>query len=167
MHGTRAHPTIVSLRNMLSKEIYAGPHLLFSTATKPEADIAIRQIAEMTSQNGHVYFSEYRPGGESLRSLRAGQLGAERRNHRSFRALAMFLKRRGKVPGGGTRLLPRSQRARPRTSSTTMRLIDQAESAQFRGALCEINPCLGSYVFCPLMGFARDPLLGRDAHLNT
>lgn len=60
-----AHPTIVALHNMLSQELYAGPHLVFSTATKPEADITIRQMAQMASQNGHVIF-RVPPGGESF-----------------------------------------------------------------------------------------------------
>jgi glyoxylase-like metal-dependent hydrolase (beta-lactamase superfamily II) len=60
-----AHPTIASLHNMLSKELYPGPRLVFSTATKPEADITIRQMAEMASQNGHVIF-RVPPGGESF-----------------------------------------------------------------------------------------------------
>jgi hypothetical protein len=50
---------------MLSKELYPGPRLVFSTATKPEADITIRQMAEMASQNGHVIF-RVPPGGESF-----------------------------------------------------------------------------------------------------
>lgn len=60
-----AHPTMLSLANMLSHELYAGPHLVFSTATKPEADIAIRQMAEMASQNGHVIF-RVPPSGNSF-----------------------------------------------------------------------------------------------------
>ena len=60
-----AHPTILSLANMLSQELDPGPHLVFSTATKPEADIAIRQMAEMASQNGHVIF-RVPPGGNSF-----------------------------------------------------------------------------------------------------
>jgi len=60
-----AHPTILSLANMLSQELDPGPHLVFSTATKPEADIAIRQMAEMASQNGHVIF-RVPPGGNAF-----------------------------------------------------------------------------------------------------
>ena len=60
-----AHPTILSLANMLSQELDPGPHLVFSTATKPEADIAIRQMSEMASQNGHVIF-RVPPGGNSF-----------------------------------------------------------------------------------------------------
>jgi beta-lactamase superfamily II metal-dependent hydrolase len=60
-----AHPTIASLHNMLSKELYPGPRLVFSTATKPEADITIRQMSEMASQNGHVIF-RVPPGGNSF-----------------------------------------------------------------------------------------------------
>lgn len=60
-----AHPTIVALHNMLSQELYPGRRLVFSTATKPEADITIRQMAEMASQNGHVIF-RVPPGGNSF-----------------------------------------------------------------------------------------------------
>ena len=51
-----AHPTMTSLNNMLSKELYPGPRMVFSTAMKPESVIALRRIAEITSQNGHVIF---------------------------------------------------------------------------------------------------------------
>jgi hypothetical protein len=60
-----AHPTIRSLANMLSQELYAGPRLVLSTATKPEADITIRRMSEMASQNGHVIF-RVPPGGNSF-----------------------------------------------------------------------------------------------------
>jgi hypothetical protein len=50
---------------MLSQDLYAGPRLVFSTATKPEADITIRQMTEMASQNGHVIF-RVPPGGNSF-----------------------------------------------------------------------------------------------------
>ena len=52
-----AHPTINALDNMLDQDLYAGPRLVFSTATKPEAEIAIRRMSEMASRNGHVIFS--------------------------------------------------------------------------------------------------------------
>lgn len=60
-----AHPAMPSLHNMLSKELYPGPRMVFSTATKPESAIAIRRIADMTSQNGHVIF-RVAPGGDSF-----------------------------------------------------------------------------------------------------
>jgi beta-lactamase superfamily II metal-dependent hydrolase len=60
-----AHPTMISLDNMLSQELYAGPRLVFSTATKPETDITIRRMAEMASRNGHVVF-RVPPGGDSF-----------------------------------------------------------------------------------------------------
>ena len=60
-----AHPSMAPLHNMLSKELYPGPRMVFSTAMKPENVIAIRSIAEMTSQNGHVIF-RVAPGGESF-----------------------------------------------------------------------------------------------------
>jgi hypothetical protein len=60
-----AHPTMTSLDNMLSKELYPGPRMVFSTAMKPESVIALRRVAEITSQNGHVIF-KVAPGGDSF-----------------------------------------------------------------------------------------------------
>lgn len=60
-----AHPCINSLANMLSQELYDGSRLVFSTATKPEADITIRQMVDIESQNGHVIF-RVPPGGDSF-----------------------------------------------------------------------------------------------------
>jgi beta-lactamase superfamily II metal-dependent hydrolase len=60
-----AHPTMTSLNNMLSKELYPDPRMIFSTAMKPESVIALRRIAEITSQNGHVIF-RISPGGHSF-----------------------------------------------------------------------------------------------------
>lgn len=60
-----AHPTMISLDNMLSQELYPGSRLVFSTATKPEAEIAIRRMALMASRNGHVIF-RVPPGGNSF-----------------------------------------------------------------------------------------------------
>ena len=60
-----AHPTMTSLDNMLSQELYDGPRLVLSTATKPEVDITIRRMAEVASQNGHVIF-RVPPGGASF-----------------------------------------------------------------------------------------------------
>lgn len=51
-----AHPTMTSLNNMLSSKLYPGARMVFSTAMKPESVIALRRIAEITSQNGHVIF---------------------------------------------------------------------------------------------------------------
>ncbi|QEE28968.1 hypothetical protein FTW19_13740 [Terriglobus albidus] len=59
------HPTIVALHNMLSQDIYPGQRLVFSTATKPETTIAIRRMAELASQEGHVIF-RVPPGGNSF-----------------------------------------------------------------------------------------------------
>jgi beta-lactamase superfamily II metal-dependent hydrolase len=59
------HPTMISLDNMLSQDLDPGPHLVFSTATKPELDITIRRMAEVASQNGHVIF-RVPPGGKSF-----------------------------------------------------------------------------------------------------
>ncbi len=60
-----AHPTMTSLNNMLSTELYPGPRMVFSTAMKPESVIALRRITEITSQNGHVIF-RVAPGGDSF-----------------------------------------------------------------------------------------------------
>ncbi len=60
-----AHPTINALDNMLDQDLYAGPRLVFSTATKPEAEIAIRRMSEMASRNGHVII-RVPPGGNSF-----------------------------------------------------------------------------------------------------
>ena len=60
-----AHPTMTSLDNMLSQELYVGPRLVLSTATKPEVDITIRRMAEVASQSGHVIF-RVPPGGASF-----------------------------------------------------------------------------------------------------
>lgn len=63
-----AHPTINALDNMLDQDLYAGPRLVFSTATKPEAEIAIRRMSEMASRNGHVIFS-VPPSGNSFEAF--------------------------------------------------------------------------------------------------
>lgn len=60
-----AHPTMTSLDNMLSRELYPGPRIVLSTATKPEANITIRRMDEMASRNGHVIF-RIPPGGDSF-----------------------------------------------------------------------------------------------------
>jgi hypothetical protein len=60
-----AHPTMTSLNNMLSTELYPGPRMVFSTAMKPESAIALRRVAEITSQNGHVIF-RVAPDGDSF-----------------------------------------------------------------------------------------------------
>lgn len=49
-----AHPTIPSLDNMLSGELYAGPRSVFATALKSENMIATKRLAELQSRNGHV-----------------------------------------------------------------------------------------------------------------
>ena len=59
-----AHPTIPSLKNILSQELYPAQRMVFSTAMKPENVIATRRIAELASQNGHVIF-RVAPGGTS------------------------------------------------------------------------------------------------------
>ncbi len=49
-----AHPTIPSLDNMLSPELFRGPRDVFATALKPENIIATKRLAELKSGNGHV-----------------------------------------------------------------------------------------------------------------
>jgi hypothetical protein len=49
-----AHPTIPSLDNMLSRELYPGERDVYATALKPENIIATKRLAEIQSGNGHV-----------------------------------------------------------------------------------------------------------------
>ena len=49
-----AHPTIPSLDNMLSQDLYRGPRGIFSTALKPENIIATKRLKEIQSGNGHI-----------------------------------------------------------------------------------------------------------------
>jgi beta-lactamase superfamily II metal-dependent hydrolase len=58
-----AHPTMTSLDNMLSPELYPGDRAVFATAVKPESKIALRRLSELTNDNGHVVFRVY-PDGE-------------------------------------------------------------------------------------------------------
>lgn len=60
-----AHPTIVTLANMLSRDLYPDSRLILSTATKPEDAIAVRRMDQMASQNGHIIF-RVPPGGDSF-----------------------------------------------------------------------------------------------------
>lgn len=60
-----AHPTIVTLANMLSRDLYPEARLILSTATKPEDAIAVRRMDQMASQNGHVIF-RVSPGCDSF-----------------------------------------------------------------------------------------------------
>jgi hypothetical protein len=49
-----AHPTISPLFNMLSRDIYPGERRVYGTSVKPENVIATRDIAKMTSTEGHI-----------------------------------------------------------------------------------------------------------------
>lgn len=49
-----AHPTIPSLDNMLSRELYPDERGVFATALKPENIIATKRLAELQGGNGHV-----------------------------------------------------------------------------------------------------------------
>lgn len=49
-----AHPTMNALENMLSRELYPGNRDIYATAIKPESKIAIRRLAELKSDNGHI-----------------------------------------------------------------------------------------------------------------
>lgn len=49
-----SHPAANALRNLFSLELYAGPREVYSTATKPETKVAIRQLADLASSDGHV-----------------------------------------------------------------------------------------------------------------
>jgi hypothetical protein len=60
-----AHPTIPSLDNMLSQDLYVGPRDIYSTALKPENIIATKQLKEIQSGSGHVVV-RVAPGGHSF-----------------------------------------------------------------------------------------------------
>ena len=60
-----AHPTIPSLDNMLSRDLYAGPRDIYSTALKPENVIATKRLKEIQSGNGHVVV-RVAPGGDAF-----------------------------------------------------------------------------------------------------
>jgi len=49
-----AHPTIPSMDNMLSKELYTSARDVYSTALKAENVIATKRLRELQSQNGHI-----------------------------------------------------------------------------------------------------------------
>lgn len=51
---TSAHPTMPAIANMLDRDLYPGERRVFATAVRPESRIAVRQIDQMSSQNGHV-----------------------------------------------------------------------------------------------------------------
>lgn len=59
---TSAHPTMPAIHNMLSEDLYAGPRAVFSTAVRPESRIAVREIDDMASTNGHVVLRVERGG---------------------------------------------------------------------------------------------------------
>jgi hypothetical protein len=61
-----AHPTMPALHNMLSQDLYSGPRDVFATAMKAENAIAIRQVSQMKSTNGHVVV-RVSPGGDDFR----------------------------------------------------------------------------------------------------
>jgi Metallo-beta-lactamase superfamily len=60
-----AHPSMTSLDNMLSRRLYPDDRMIFSTATKPEAAIALKRMSDVTSQNGHIII-HVPPGGKSF-----------------------------------------------------------------------------------------------------
>jgi hypothetical protein len=59
---TSAHPTMPAIRNMLSTELYDRPRSIFATAVRPESRIAVRELDEMASANGHVIVRVPAPG---------------------------------------------------------------------------------------------------------
>lgn len=61
-----AHPTIPSLDNMLSSELYSENRLVFATALKPENIIATKRLAELKSGNGHVIVRVASPKAEDF-----------------------------------------------------------------------------------------------------
>jgi hypothetical protein len=61
-----AHPTMAALNNMLNRSLYPGDRAIFSTGVKPESLIAIRQLTDLASKDGHVVF-RVSPGGGDFR----------------------------------------------------------------------------------------------------
>lgn len=59
-----AHPAMPGLHNMLNQSLYPGERDIYSTAIKPESLIAIRRLAELKSNNGHVVIRVSPGGGE-------------------------------------------------------------------------------------------------------
>jgi hypothetical protein len=51
-----------AIRNMLSTELYDRPRSIFATAVRPESRIAVRELDEMASANGHVIVRVPAPG---------------------------------------------------------------------------------------------------------
>jgi beta-lactamase superfamily II metal-dependent hydrolase len=63
-----SHPSASSMNNMLSRDLYPGDRDIFATAMKPETKIAIRQLSQLKSDNGHVVV-RVRPGGNEYEVL--------------------------------------------------------------------------------------------------
>ncbi len=61
-----AHPTMSALHNMLNHDLYPGERDIYTTAIKPESLIAVRRLAELKSNSGHVVF-RVNPGGSEFR----------------------------------------------------------------------------------------------------
>jgi len=61
-----AHPTMGAMHNMLSRDLYPGDRYVFATGVKPESLIAIRRLAELATNDGHVVF-RVSPKGEDFR----------------------------------------------------------------------------------------------------
>jgi beta-lactamase superfamily II metal-dependent hydrolase len=57
-----AHLTMGAMNNLLSRDLYPCERDIFATAMKPEDEIAIRQMAQLKSDNCHVIF-RVEPGG--------------------------------------------------------------------------------------------------------
>jgi hypothetical protein len=63
-----AHPTVNTLGNLLSTQLYPSRRDLFSTAMKEENRISNRRIADFKSTNGHIVV-RVEPGGERFQIL--------------------------------------------------------------------------------------------------
>ena len=63
-----AHPTITPLFNMLSRDLYRGDRRIYGTSVKAENVIATRDIAKMTSTEGHIVVRVFK-GGEEFQVL--------------------------------------------------------------------------------------------------
>jgi hypothetical protein len=59
-----SHPSATAMNNMLSPDLYPGERDIFATAIKPETKIAIRSLAQLKSDNGHVVLRVHPGGGE-------------------------------------------------------------------------------------------------------
>lgn len=70
---TSAHPTMPAIDNMLDRNLYPADRSVFSTAVRPESRIAVRQLDEMKSSDGHVVVRVH-PGGNRFEVIISSNL---------------------------------------------------------------------------------------------